>query len=340
MIYDLQLIIEDDVSNDGVFSITADDSITASIKALDIKGNQWLVDGEWSYFHPDFADESVLSSNFSQEITFSPILASNTPYTISVDHQEGDVVKSANFVVYVSVGDIENFYVSAIESNGVSYEDVDEFDITADDFVEFGVSTSDTDLNTIDNPQVTWLIEDKSTGSIEDITGYMQQNGLIWHAVDVGEYEITAYLVNNRGFNLSSEFIIVVGHGVPVSLALQQSVTTQDAGNFVDLQVTGTDSDGNQFPQQVVWFENNGPAYNTNSTDTEGLYQFNGRSAGNYTLTAEYLTLSSSVNVEVYSLNIVKNIKSNISTLELEQLETITVQIEAYDDYLEQDCGS
>ena len=333
VIYDLQLIIEDDVSNDGVFSITADDSITASIKALDIKGNQWLVDGEWSYFHPDFADESVLSSNFSQEITFSPILASNTPYTISVDHQEGDVVKSANFVVYVSVGDIENFYVSAIESNGVSYEDVDEFDITADDFVEFGVSTSDTDLNTIDNPQVTWLIEDKSTGSIEEITGYMQQNGLIWHAVDVGEYEITAYLVNNRGFNLSSEFIIVVGHGVPVSLALQQSVTTQDAGNFVDLQVTGTDSDGNQFPQQVVWFENNGPAYNTNSTDTEGLYQFNGRSAGNYTLTAEYLTLSSSVNVEVYSLNIVKNIKSNISTLELEQLETITVQIEAYDDY-------
>ena len=59
VIYDLQLIIEDDVSNDGVFSITADDSITASIKALDIKGNQWLVDGEWSYFHPDFADESV-----------------------------------------------------------------------------------------------------------------------------------------------------------------------------------------------------------------------------------------------------------------------------------------
>ena len=93
------------------------------------------------------------------------------------------------------------------------------------------------------------------------------------------------------------------------------------------MQVTGTDSDGNQFPQQVVWFENNGPAYNTNSPNTEGLYQFNGRSAGNYTLTAEYLTLSSSVNVEVYSLNIVKNIKSNISTLELEQLET-TIQID------------
>ena len=71
VIYDLQLIIEDDVSNDGVFSITADDSITASIKALDIKGNQWLVDGEWSYFHPDFADQSVLSKATSRKKSLS-----------------------------------------------------------------------------------------------------------------------------------------------------------------------------------------------------------------------------------------------------------------------------
>ena len=120
---------------------------------------------------------------------------------------------------------------------------------------------------------------------------------------------------------------------MPVSLTLQQSVTTQDAGNFVDLQVTGTDSDGNQFPQAVVWLENNGPSYNINSTDDEGIYQFNGRSAGNYSLTAEYLTLSNSVYVEVFPLGIVKNIKSNISTVELEQLEVITVQIDAYDLY-------
>ncbi|GIQ96813.1 MAG: hypothetical protein CM15mP2_3000 [Methanobacteriota archaeon] len=53
------MIIEDDVSNDGVFSITADDSITASIKALDIKGNQWLVDGEWTYFHQTLLIVSV-----------------------------------------------------------------------------------------------------------------------------------------------------------------------------------------------------------------------------------------------------------------------------------------
>ena len=333
VIYDLQLIIDDEVSNGGVFTITADESLTASIIALDAKGNQWLVDGDWTYYHPDFANESILSSNYSQEITFTPILSSTTPYAISVDHQEGEIIKSASFVVYVSVGDIENFLVTAVESNGISYDDVDEFDITADDFIEFAISTSDADLNPITNPQVTWLLEDKNTDVVEDITDELLDNAFVWQAVNVGEFEITAYLVNNRGFNLTSDFVINIGHGVPIMLGLQQSVTTQDAGNFVDLQVTGTDADGNTFPQQVVWLENNGPAYNTNATDTEGIYQFNGRSAGNYTLTAEYLTLSSSVNVEVFSLSVVKNIKSNISAIELEQLESITVTIEAYDEY-------
>ena len=121
----------------------------------------------------------MLSSNYSQEITFSPTLSSSTPYTISVEHQEGDVIKTANFVVYVSQGDIQNFLVTGIDSNGFAYSDVESFDITTDDFIDFEVSTTDTDLNIIDNPQVTWMIEDMSTGNVEDITGYMLQNGLV-----------------------------------------------------------------------------------------------------------------------------------------------------------------
>ena len=291
VIAELQLLVDDEVSNEGVFSITADETITASIRALDAKGNQWLIDGDWSYFHPNFADQSVLSSNYSQEITFSPTLSSSTPYTFSVEHQEGDVIKSTTFVVYVAEGDIQNFIVSGIDSNGFNYDESEGFDITTDDFLDFDVTTSDTDLNIINNPQITWIIEDKSTGNIEDITSYMNQNALVWDATLVGEWLISAYLINDRGFNLTADFDVMVGHGIPVSLSLEQSVTTQDAGNFVDLQVTGTDSDGNQFPQAVVWLENNGPSYNINATDDEGIYQFNGRSAGNYTLTAEYLDI-------------------------------------------------
>ena len=244
VISDLQLIVGDEVSNGGVFTLTTDDSISAELKALDANGNQWLVDGNWTYYHPEFADPSILSDNFSQEITFTPTLASTAPYAITAVHTEGNVTKSANIVVYVSVGDIQNFEVIAIDSNGASYTEADMFSLTADDFIQFTVSTTDTDLNIVDDPQVTWLIKDKSTDISTDMTDYIQQNGYVWDAVSVGEYEITAYLLNNRDFNLTAKFDISVEHGVPISLSLQQSVSTQDAGNFVDLQVTGTDSDG------------------------------------------------------------------------------------------------
>ena len=45
VISDLQLIVGDEVSNGGVFTLTTDDSISAELKALDANGNQWLVDG-------------------------------------------------------------------------------------------------------------------------------------------------------------------------------------------------------------------------------------------------------------------------------------------------------
>ena len=329
----MDILIYDEVSNGDVFLITADEQISASIKALDSNGNQWLIDGNWSFFHPNFADESVLSSNYSQEITFSPTMSSSTPYTIYVEHTELDVVISDNFVVYVSVGDVENFVVDSIDSNGVEFSSVGSYEITADEFIQFSFTTSDTNLNQITDMQPTWILHDLEAGNSEDISDHMLQNALIWHATEVGDWKITAFMINDRGFNLTANFDVTVSHGVPVSLTLEQSVTTQDAGNFVDLLVTGTDSDGNQFPQLVVWLENNGPSYNINATEAEAEYQFNGRSAGNYTLTAEYLTLSSSVYVEVFPLSIVKNIKSNISTTELEQLESITVEVEAYDEY-------
>ena len=247
-----------------------DDEITASIIALDANGNQWLVDGNWSYFPPDFGDESILSSNYSQEMTFSPVMSSVTPYTINVEHTELAVVIQESFVVYVSVGDVENFDVESTDSNGINYNNVELFDITSDEFVQFSFTMTDFDLNSIAISPL-WVLENVDTGEITDITQDMGQNALIWHATEVGHWEITTYTINNRAFNLTAKFDIIVSHGAPVSLGLLQSVTTQDAGNFVDLQVTGTDSDGNQFPQAVVWLENNGPSYNINATDDEGI---------------------------------------------------------------------
>jgi hypothetical protein len=50
-------------------------------------------------------------------------------------------------------------------------------------------------------------------------------------------------------------------------------------------------------------------------------------------LAAEYLTVSSTTNIEVFSLNIAANIKYNVSTDALEQLEKLTVTVEVYDEY-------
>ena len=332
-LYDLQIIINDEVSQTEAYSITADDEISASLLAFDAKGNQWLVDGEWSLYHPNFLDQSVLSSNFSQEVTFSPTLASSSPYAISVEHQENDVILSSNFVVYVSVGDIENFIVSAFDSNGNQYSVQDGFSVTADDYIQFQFSTSDFDLNIIDDAGELWILQNLADNSVIDITQLMNQNSLLWNPDLVGDYLISVYTINQRGFNLSSQFNVDVDHGTPVSLEITQSATTQNAGDIVNLQVTGTDSDGNQFAQPVVWFENNAQANNINSTGNDGAYEFNGRTAGNYTLAAEYLTVSSTTYIEVFSLNIAANIKYNVSTDALEQLEKLTVTVEVYDEY-------
>jgi hypothetical protein len=260
-------------------------------------------------------------------------MASSIPYTIHVEHTELSTVISEKFTVYVSVGDINYFEVITVDSNGFNFDDSELNQITSDDFVQFSYTTEDSNGNNIQNSQPTWLLEQIATGQVTDISDIMLQNGFVWQASLVGDWKISVYLINDRGFNLSTEYDISVMFGMPIDLIVQQSATTQDAGGFIDLLVTGIDADGNEFPQPVAWLENNGPSFNINGTTEDAFYRFNGRSAGNYTISAEYLGLSKSVYVDVFPLGVVKNIKSNISTTQLEQLDSIIVEISAYDQY-------
>ena len=154
-----------------------------------------------------------MSSNFSQEVIFSPVMASTTPYTIDVEHTELDIIITESFVVYVSVGDVENFNTVSIASSGVDYTNVELFEITADDFIQFSFTLTDFDLNQITNTKPSWTIENVDTGELSDITQYMEQNALIWQASEVGMWQISSFLINNRGFNLTAHFDISVSHG-------------------------------------------------------------------------------------------------------------------------------
>jgi len=324
------ILVDEEVANNQLFEMTADESLSSSLRAIDSKGNTWIVEGTWDVSHNELDTAGIISSNNSSQTTFNPVFASFTSYTITATHVENGITFTESFSVLVSVGDIEELIVTGIDSKGVEYDIVDGFVITADEFIQFTTDMFDADGNAVVVP-IFWHIIDLGNSVQTNITGDLSSN--IWDATLVGEYSISVYTVNQRGFNLSSQFEVIVSHGAPVYLEIVQSTNTQNAGGLVTLQVTGTDFDGNQFTQPVVWLENNGQAQNINSTTNAGGYEFNGRSAGNYTLTAEYLTISSSVEVEVFALNIAANLKYNVSTETLEQLETLTVSIEVYDEY-------
>ena len=164
---------------------------------------------------------------------------------------------------------------------------------------------------------------DQSDGSQTDITEEINQNSLQWLATEVGDWSVFAYAVNNNGNNFSEHFDITVSHGIPVNIQIAQSASTQDAGDIRTLDVIGTDSDGNQFPQVVIWLENNGSDKNINATENEGEYEFNGRVAGIYQLEAQYLALTQIVTVEVFHQSSPSHIKFNVSKRSLEQLESL-----------------
>ena len=82
IIQELQIIVNDDVSNDWMFNLTADQSIDAEIKAYDAKGNVWYPQIDWTIEHPQWANMSELSkTSNSTETRFSPVHESNIAYT-------------------------------------------------------------------------------------------------------------------------------------------------------------------------------------------------------------------------------------------------------------------
>ena len=249
-------------------------------------------------------------------------------------YTENGVTHSSYVTILVSVGDLDRLIVSAQNQDGVSYNDVTNFDITADGYISFDIQLTDSDSNELSTDLATWIMVDQSDDSQTDITDEINQNSMQWLATEVGDWSVFAYANKSDGTPIYSEnFDISVSHGIPVNIQIAQSSSTQDAGDIVTLDVIGTDSDGNQFPQVVTWLENNGSDKNINATENEGEYEFNGRVAGMYQLEGQYLTLTQTVSVEVFPQSNPSHIKFNVSKEILEQLESLKVTVEVFDEY-------
>ncbi|MBT5736311.1 MAG: hypothetical protein HOI28_05680, partial [Euryarchaeota archaeon] len=283
----LELIVSDQVSNDLLFSITADQSIDASIKAFDSKGNIWYPLVNWSISHSTWANQNDLTKTTnSTDTVFSPVHESTESYVLTATYYEQGLVHEEQIFVSVSKGDLDNFVISALDVNGVAPDEVDGFTITADESISFSSELSDFDGNEFDPSVLSWILVDQSNGLESDITASLTSNGMIWEASTAGEWQIYAYSINNRGQNLTSSFDILVEHGVALSIEVVASATSQDAGGEITLMVYGYDFDGNKFPQTVSWKQNNGLPRNISLTDSEAVYSFNGTTSGNYSLSA------------------------------------------------------
>ena len=330
----LELLVADQVSNGFLFNITADQTIDVNIKAYDSKGNLWYPPVNWSISHSLWANQSELTkTSNSTDTLFSPVHESSEFYIITAAYYEQGLIHEEQIFVSVSKGDLDNFIISALDENGLAPNGGDGFTITADESISFSSELSDFDGNAFDPSILSWVLVDQSSGEESDITASLVAAGMVWEASIVGDWQIYAYSINNRGQNLTSSFDISVEHGVALYIEVFASATSQDAGGEINLAVFGYDSDANKFPQTVSWKENDDLPYNINSTDGEAEYVFNGRISGNYSLSATHAASTDSVDVTVYSLSIPKYITVNASKTTLEQLDSLSISVVAFDEY-------
>ena len=89
----------------------------------------------------------MLSNLNSAQTTFNPTEASDDNYLLTGSYTENGITHSSYVTVLVSVGDLDNLVVSAQDQDGVSYNDVSSFEITADGFITFDIQLTDSDSN-------------------------------------------------------------------------------------------------------------------------------------------------------------------------------------------------
>ena len=325
---DMVLIVDSADADDLTFAITADDTLVVKAKASDGKGNRWTIDVNWTVAHPDWNDQSVLLYTLSDETEFMPILSSSTAYVIRAEYTFNGQLFSEVVNVEVSEGIIQVFTMNTIASNG---DTGTVYNISADHSIDFSVSLSDGDLNPLDVDVLTWLFEDIDSGETTDMTTEFVAGGYQWDATTVGNYRILAFVENADGFNYTRSVDISVYHGVAVSLDHELNTFDEDAGESIDITITGTDSDGNTFAQDVEWMEDGSTSDRVIPGSTTGSYLYQASAAGDHVM--EYSTpgASNTFELKISPQMIVDFIEVELSAITVEQQASLTVTVQAFD---------
>ncbi|RPG80975.1 MAG: hypothetical protein CBC77_000560, partial [Euryarchaeota archaeon TMED117] len=324
----MALVVDSADANDQSYSLTADETLQVKAKATDAKGNRWTIDVNWTVSHPSWSDQSVLLYTLSDETEFMPQLASDIPYMIYAEYTSGDVVFSESVSATVSEGILQIFTMNSIASTGDSST---AYNISADEHVDFSVSLSDGDLNALDASRLTWLFEDLNSGSVVDMTSSFEADAYHWEATTVGSYRITAFVVNADGFNYSKQVDLSVYHGVAVSLDHALDTLSEDAGESIDIAITGTDSDGNTFPQDVEWTEDGTTSSRIVPRADVGAYTYQASVAGEHVMVYSTPGATNTFDLSIQPQMVVAYLEVALSKTTVDQQASIDITVEAKD---------
>ena len=324
----MALIVDSVDANDQSYSLTADDTLQVKAKATDAKGNRWTIDVNWTISHPSWTDQSVLLYTLSDETEFMPQLASEIPYMIYAEYTSVGVVFSESISATVSEGMLQIFTMSSIASTGDS---LIAYNISADQYLDFSVSLSDGDLNPLDASRLTWLFEDLVSGSVMDMTSTFESDAYHWEATSVGSYRVTAFVVNADGFNYSKQVDISVYHGIAVSLDHTLDTLSEDAGESIDIVITGTDSDGNTFSQDVEWTEDGTTSSRIVPRADIGAYTYQASVAGEHVMVYSTPGATNTFDLSIQPQMVVAYLEVVLSATTVEQQASIDVTVEAKD---------
>ena len=324
----LTMVVDSADVNDMGFQITADEMLTASVKAVDQKGNRWSVSVNWSLSHSTWTEQSALSHIDAPATTFRPVLASTDAYALTATYVLDDsTTYTATISMTVVHGDL---YVLTLDAVTLADGDAgDALELTADDGVQFSVAASDAENNPISTDGFSWSI-DNEAGTSTDIGDALRTAGLVWDATLVGNYTVSVTGLTDAGTPIVRSVDLVIRHGVAVAVEAPEPEYVLTAGDHVSISVTGFDADGNAFPQDVLWTEGGATAPDINATD-EATYDYFARRAGDHSLTYAVNGVEGTWNVTVRAQATVDRFVLELSDTTIEQLGTVTVTVSAFD---------
>lgn len=306
-------VIDLEVDVTTLTNLTADESSVLKAYGLDSKANRLPVIVQWRVAQDPLNNQGWLSDTNWSQTTFDPTLVGSFDVSaVYTDEESNFYTVETNYVV--NHGILTNVVFDGPADADLHWSN-DIYEITADEDVQISVSLTDSNGNSIDTNILNWTVNDV------DVSAEMFASNFLWD----GKQTEGVYVIKATNGSLSDIITVNVSHGRAIVIDHAQSANSVEAGNSLTVQMTGTDAAGNQFAQDVSW--SGGDLTKT----ADGAYQYDAETEGAYTLTytlpgaqgGEWLIEVSPTVLDYFIVSIDKDT--------VEQLEKITMSIEAYD---------